>query len=276
MKKLLSILLCIISLTSLGGCNMDEKQKRAKQQAELYFGKAKNSNVTKVARYIAADTELSNELMAKIKKDINNRYHRDITLLFFALKKRNLQAIDKLLEYEASPYLPDKSKGSIRSFIYYIVSAGENFDFTLEVLKLYLKHGGDPDHDLADHHEPIIVSTATMDNFSQFKILIEAGADVWADADKGTSHANNALETAGMLTDNHSFIYYSLDKGLFDNVDKQKIFGLMHFLSMYKQRGDKLSLDIQKVTRVIMEKTEYAGDQYTQKILAGKQTNGKQ
>ena len=114
-----------------------------------------------------------------------------------------------------------------------------------------------------------------MDNFAQFKVLVEAGADVWADEAKNSKTPSNALEKAARLTHNYDFIYYALDRGLFDNIDKQKISRLMKALSIYKQRGDKLSIDIQNVTKKVIEKTGYSGDQYTQKILAGKQSNGK-
>ncbi len=274
MKKWLAILCCGLFLLTFGGCGMDEKQKQGKRQAERYFAQANNPRVLNVARRIGTGEALDNRQLEAIRQDIDQRHYQSITLLFFALKQRNLHAIDKLLEHGASPYVPDKPEGSIRDFINYIVSAGHDLDFTLEALKLYLKHGGDSNYALANYSTPIVSITVSMDNFAQFEALVEAGADVWAIKGKNTKNPKSSMDLAAMRHRYH-FIEYALEKNLFNSVDEKALSRLMDYLSFYKQRGDDISLQIQAITRKIMQETDYPGDQYTQKIFADKQINGR-
>jgi len=90
---------------------------------------------------------------------LNARYGSEITLLFHALSSYNSQAIDMLLGGGANPYMTDQAEYSARDFTYYLGAMNMHSrpdlgqDFKTNLILLYLKHGGDPNHRLPGKNE---------------------------------------------------------------------------------------------------------------------------
>ncbi|OLY47638.1 hypothetical protein [Bartonella apis] len=125
------------------------------------------------------------EVKALPEGSLNARYEGEITLLYFALDQYNLQAIDALLAGGADPYMIDQpSTGSGRDFTYYMGAMNMSsrpdlgVKFKTDLIKIYLKNGGDPNHKLPGQSgSPFFYYVALMKNFDGVEVLLKAGAN---------------------------------------------------------------------------------------------------
>jgi len=180
-----------------------------------------------LAQKIAHDEDISlDEVKALPNGALNKRYELDRTLLFHALAAYHLQAIDVLLQAGADPHMVDyPSLGSIRDLTYYTAAfygpIDLDEDFKTNVLRLYLKHGGDPNHRLRSDvslFEYIIAA----ENYSGAQLMLQAGADTLAYDGDGTSNPAIRLASHRNRT-SRRLLHQIVCRGDFDHADNRTV-----------------------------------------------------
>lgn len=211
------------------------------------------------------------EVNALGKEALNARYGQEITLLFHAMSARNLQAIDVLLEAGASPYLIDKpSTISTRDFTYYLTLPGNHNEptslpFINAMLKLYLKHGGDPNHRVGGEGEnPMLVDIAMMGNFEGFELLLAAGADPWLMGNR----KDNGMSQLVMRRESGDFIEQLIDKGYFDKVPLTSLQYVMFWVSANSRKQNEIGEQSRRIgLRILKRNPEYPADRHTELLF---------
>jgi len=199
--------------------------------------KQANSAVYQLARKIEREEPINADEVAALPEGaLNARYGRDITLLFHALSAYNLQAIDVLLGSGADPYMTDQAEHSGRDFTYYIGALNMSSrpdlgqDFKTELIRLYLKHGGDPNHRLPSPSEtPFFHYVTLMENFDGIKLLLEAGANPLAYDKQG--HFNSVEMLANNYDDeSREMLRHIVCHGYLDRADAKSVSGVIRSL----------------------------------------------
>ena len=230
--------------------------------------------IYRIAQRIERGQAISVREIQALPGGVNKRYGEEITLLFHALGARNVEAIDTLLGAGADPYMIDiPSKGSTRSFVYYLTLPGHptdpqlGFPFINTLIKLYLKHGGDPNHRLGGaNNDPVIAGVALIDNYEGIDLLLDAGADPWAD----NVRKINAMTRLAADNLSHAELNRLIDRGYFDKVTHSKQQEFMSALSGYLPRGDEISLANQKIGRRVLKRhLNYPADRHTERLFQG-------
>jgi len=245
---------------------MEEKTWRSDRLFKPY-----GEPVYHLAQKIERKQEISLEEVQALPDGANGRYGEDITLLFHAVSSHNLQAVDVLLEAGADPYARTHITRGY-NFLYLMEMPGgeEGSDgdihFINGLIKLYLKHGGDPNaRTEGNGMEPIIARAALFRNIEGMKLLLEAGADFWAMRKTGSTAAS--IIARGPRSD---LLHEFIDAGYFNNVPEAALKDLFGSLSGYLQRGDERSLQNQKVGRRILKRNPYYEDDlYTNRLFQG-------
>lgn len=229
-----------------------------------------------LAQKIELGEPITVEEINALPQGVNARFDNEITLLFLALRFRNLQAIDKLLEAGASPYMIDRpSTGSLRTFVFYLTLPGDPHDmkaglpFMNEIIRLYLKHGGDPNNRLSEKSsKPFISQLALIENYEGIELLLEAGADPWAE-DRIKDNAMVRIARKDSIR-SQRYINELIDRGYFDEVELAKLQKFMRSIAAYVQRGDEISLGNQALGRRILKRNpDYPEDQATERLFEG-------
>jgi len=141
-----------------------------------------------------------------------------------------------------------------------------DINFINGMIKLYLKHGGDPNiSKIEDGQDPIITRAALHENIEGMKLLLEAGADFWA-VDKMGGTAASIIAQGPRSDLLHEFI----DRGYFYHVPEEALKKFFRSLSGYLPRGDAHSLQNQKVGRRVLKRNpQYEEDRATQRLFQG-------
>ncbi|MGV0911519.1 hypothetical protein [Martelella sp. FOR1707] len=233
-------------------------------------------DVYHLAQRIERGEHISARDVEALSGGANKRYGDEITFLFLALKAHNLQAIDTLLAAGADPYMVDHPpSGSERNFVYYLTLPGpstgpvQGFDFENRMIESYLKHGGKANVQLlGDGGEWLIEQVALNENYQGVKILLEAGADPWAEDNSGDTAM---VKVARKYNKNAvRFLNYLIEQGTFKDVELPRLQAFMRSLAGYEQRGDAISLANQQIAlRVLKRNPDYPPDQNTQDLFAG-------
>jgi len=202
---------------------------------------------------------------------LNARYQYEITLLFFALYQQNLQALDVLLGNGADPHMTDRSEYSGRDFTYFAgamitnpVSLGN--EFRIELISLYLKHGGDPNHRLPGRSQmPFFYYVALMHNYDGVEMLLEAGADPLIGDRQG------GAVVAHMLAHRNDERSYELTRhivchGYFDRTDTESVRGMLRSLSNKREKSQKLAM------RILRYHPDFDESDYSVKDIFGGET----
>jgi len=200
--------------------------------------RAADPAVYQLARKIEREEPISADEVANLPEGaLNARYGSDITLLFHALSSYNLQAIDILLGGGASPYMTDQAEYSERDFTYYLgvvkmhsrPDLGQ--DFKTDLIRLYLKHGGDPNHRLPGEDEiPFFYYVALMENYDGVRVLLDAGANPLVEEKQGGSVVAQML--AGRRNKaSRDLARYIVCRGYFDSADKKSVIGMLRALA---------------------------------------------
>ena len=230
--------------------------------------------VYSIAQKIERGQAISVSELKALPDGVNSRYGEEITLLFHALGARNVEAIDKLLEAGADPYMIDRpSTGSERDFVYYLGMYGHPTDrkkglpFINQLISLYLKHGGDPNRRFHGPDEtPLITDLALTKNYEGINLLLEAGADPWAENDQ----EENAMTRLASDMVSQMALNQLIDHGYFNNVPIKKIKNFMQSLSGYLPRGDEISLANQAIGRRVLKRyPQYIDDEDTKRLFQG-------
>jgi len=202
-----------------------EKHYRLPPLVELF--EEADSKTLALAQKIASREDISlDEVTALPDGALNKRYKLDRTLLFHALSSYHLQAIDVLLEAGADPHMVDFiSIDSIRDLTYYTAAfygpIDLDEDFKTNLLRLYLKHGGDPNHRLKSGvslFEYIIAA----ENYSGVELMLQAGADTLAYDGDGTSNPAIRLASHRNQT-SRRLLRQIVCRGDFDHADSRAV-----------------------------------------------------
>src|SRR5690606_5742181 len=252
---------------------ISEKFMEPTYRADRLF-KPYGEEIYRIAQRIERGQAISVGQLTALPGGVNKRYGEEITLLFHALSARNVEAMDTLLEAGADPYMIDiPSKGSTRSFVYYLTLPGHptdpqlGFPFINTLIKLYLKHGGNPNHRLGGaNNNPLIADVALIDNYEGIDLLLNAGADPWAEGD----NADTAMSLLAADDISQTELNRLIDLGYFDNVQFPQLQNFMLWISSYEQRGDEISLANQKIGRRVLKRhPDYPADKYTERLFRG-------
>ncbi len=252
---------------------VSEKLMEPTYRADRLF-KPYGEGIYRIAQRIERGQAISVRAIQALPGGVNKRYGEEITLLFHALGARNIEAIDALLEAGADPYTADRpSKGSIRSFAYALTLPGHptdpqlGFPFINTLIKLYLKNGGNPNHRLGGaNNDPLIAGVALIHNYEGVDLLLDAGADPWAEANDNNT-AMSLLAANGL---SHAELNRLIDRGYFDKVTHSKLQEFMSALSGYLPRGDEISLANQKIGRRVLKRhLNYPADRHTERLFQG-------
>lgn len=228
----------------------------------------------RIAQRIERGQTISAAEARALPDGVNARYGEEITLLFHALGARNVEAIDTLLGAGADPYMIDRpSTGSTRSFVFYLTLPGhptdssQGFPFINGLIRLYLKHGGDPNYRLGEGFKNyLIADVALIRNYEGMELLLEAGVDPWFESEDGDS----AMSLLALRSLAQAELNRLIDRGYFDKVPLPKLQKFMRALSGYLPRGDDISLANQRIGRRVLKRNpDYPADQHTKRLFQG-------
>lgn len=236
-------------------------------RADRLFQTAHDGEAYDLAQRIERGTAITADDIIPFVTVIDRRYGDDITLLFHAVASANLSAVDVILGAGADTRQPDKSAKSTRDFVYYLTLPGGALmdqDGVNEMIRLYLKHGGDPNvRTLGESQAPLIARLAVIDNIAGIKILLEAGADPWASTLKnGQRQRDSAMALLASGGKSYDTLHQLIDAGWFDAVPQQGLADFLLALGGYAQRGDDRSLAIKDIAmRVLKRNPDYVEPQ---------------
>lgn len=270
---LILISIALLCWTAFGNFDLSESSMTPTPRANRLF-KPYGEEVYQLAQKIERGQSIRIQEIMNLPYGVNERYGQEITLLFLALGARNVEAIDMLFEAGADPYMIDRpSTGSERSFVYYLTLPGhetdheQGFQFINQLIRLYLKHGGDPNHRLDDvHGDSLISEVALIRNYEAINILLKAGADPWADSNE----KDNAMTLLAVDMVSQDFLNQLIDQGYFEHVEYAKLERFIHWLSAYEQRGDDISLANQAIGRRVLKRhPDFKDNHRTQRLFLG-------
>lgn len=216
-----------------------------------------------IARRIEAGAPITPTDLAPVADRINQRYGEDITLLFHAVASANLSAVDALLAAGADTAMTDKAIGSSRDFVHYLTMPGGPLleqDGINEMLRSYLRHGGNPDATTRGNlRQPLVAALAVISNEEGIGVLLDAGADPWAWALNNGERYGTAMSYLAWEDRNFPLIHSLIDRGVFTGVPQDRLEDFFDALGGYAQRGDDVSLEIQRIAmRVLRRNPHYA------------------
>ncbi|WP_182418522.1 hypothetical protein [Bartonella sp. HY038] len=243
-------------------------------QSDLLFSEY-DKNVYHLAQKIERHQNIGESDFAKLPQGaINQRYGQEITLLFHALSQRNIQAIDTLIGNGADVTMVDRpSKRHPMTFMNYLGMPGggddeaEDLIFINELIKIYLKTGGDPNYIQTNgNNTPLVLDVAIAQNYEGVDILVKAGANIWQKDGSQT----NLVEYLAMTPAGYNTLLRFVDHGLLDNVKMSNIIGTINYLSGYTQRGDDRSIKNRNLAmRILKRYPDYQDDQFTTRLFGG-------
>lgn len=270
---ILIITLCICTAGWWAYNTVSEYFMEPTYRADRLF-KPYGEEVYHIAQRIERGQSISASAVKNLPGGVNARYGDDITLLFQALGSRNVEAIDTLLGAGADPYMYDRpSKGSKRDFVYYLTLPGHptdpnlGFPFINQLIKLYLKYGGDPNHKSQGTEKvPLIADVASIKNYEGVNILLEAKADPWSE----TARGDNAMSFLAANDVSQEEINKLIDLGYFNHVSLNKVQNFLSWLSLYTPRGDDITKANQEIgLRVLKRNPNYPPDDNTERLFEG-------
>ncbi|RYG89194.1 hypothetical protein EU803_18270 [Loktanella sp. IMCC34160] len=214
-----------------------------------------------LAQRIERGEHLNASDFGSVRDRLDERYGQDITLLFHALNSGNVDATIALIDVGADLRVTDRAEGSSRDFIYYLSLPGGELidqDGMNRLLRGYLAAGGDPDVRLQGSDRMPLIAQMGMGgmNLEGVRILLDAGADPWAQATQGSGLTGNLLTMVNSHQDQFSFYDELIDKGYFDNRTQDELFKFLSSLGSYAQRGDEISAEIQRIAMRVLKRNQ--------------------
>jgi len=245
--------------------DQDDDYRRLPPLVEL-FEEADEATYTLAQKIALYETISLDEVQALPSGALNKRYRRERTLLFHALAAYHLQAIDALLQAGADPHMVDyPSINSIRDLTYYMAAfygpVDISEDFKTELLRLYLKTGGNPDHRLKSE-VTLFEYVIAAENYSGVDLLLQAGANALAYDGEGTSNPAIRLASHRNQT-SRRLLREIVCRGDFDHTDEKTVHEIIRAFKPSGWEGsereilfDRLSIRILKHHQDIEETDE--------------------
>lgn len=272
---LITLLLLLVALAAWWEFKKPVEEPMNRTAYFTWLFKPYDTPVYHIAKKIELGQAITLEELQALPEGVNARYEQETTLLFHALRMRNLNAIDTLLAAGADPYLVDKpSLNSVQSFAYYLTLLGQptvdratEEPYVNQLLHLYLKHGGDPNHRLKTKYEAYLITmVARMKNYEGMETLLEAGADPWA-RDKYGETAMVYLASSGQA---HDYLNQLIDRGYFEDVEFKKLNKFIESLHNYTDRTEERNLADQAIGRRVLKRhPDFPDNPITEKLFLG-------
>jgi len=233
-------------------------------RADRLFKNYNPENYNKAAYRLAQKIEWGDTItpadIAPVSDMINRRFGNDITFLFHAVASANLSAIDALLASGADVTMTDKAKGSARDFVYVLSMPGGPLmdqDKINEMIRIYLKHGGDPNYRTGGGEDPLVAEVGLSGNLDGVRILLKAGADPWANVVSKEAREDNLMTNLTLRDSQFGFFDELIDSGYFDSLTQKQLEGFFSNIGSYAQRGDDISREIQRITMRILKRNPH-------------------
>lgn len=221
----------LVSIQPSSNSQPTEEQDR-REMAMLDFALAPAPLREMALRMAAGDAPEVDALQAlgpEIDRSYPNRPRIGETLLTAALRYRNLEAIDALLEAGADPHAlidPDSSSSQVVHWTFFYrlltdrgpwIEAEDRYDstFSNEALSLYLRHGGDPNHYRSEGAAPPLGATLGG-NLKGFEMLLDAGADPWSRNTRGNPWLMDLAIYSGKIAT--PYIHRLAERGFYDDI----------------------------------------------------------
>ena len=238
---------------------MEERAYRAERLFRDYGG-----DVFRLAQKIEWGDAITTQDIAPVQGRINDRFGEDITFLFHALGSANIPAIDALIGAGADMTM-DARRTPSPDFVYSLSKPGGpllDLDGINELIRIYLKHGGDPNYYVGTHNDtPLVAQAALMDNFNGVRLLLDAGADPWANTIDEDGGEYNMMTKLSVQSIPFEFYDELIDQGYFDHKSQKQLEGFFGWFGSYAQRGDETSKEIQRIAmRVLKRNPHYVED----------------
>ena len=230
---------------------------------DLYF-KSCDGDLHLAARRIRDGKPLSPDELAGVGGKADRRCKDDISLLFFAGWVGNVAAIDQLLGAGADPMQLDHPGQSGTSFLETIASAPKTI--ATREMALLLQHGVNPDSRAGYENLPLIDHAVVAGNWGTAKLLLDHGANPWAETQTGQIQ-QTALTAAAQMQD-HFFINDVIDRGGFARATPQQLHQLMDSIDRYWLKDDHISRSVVFITRRIADVSNVQDDPHAARILS--------
>ena len=246
----------LILFTPLGKPVLEIFMAQPTPQADRLF-KPFDATAWHLAQRIERGEAMEKQDFAPLTGRLDQRYGEDITLLFQALSTGNVEATIALMQAGADLRQTDKATGSSRDFIYFLSMPGGPLieqEGMNRLIQAYLAIGGDPNVRLqGDSRTPLIAAMGLGGmNMEGVHLLLDAGADPWA-GDPGDPDSN-LMNGVNLHEDQFGFYDEMIDRGYFDNLPQDRLQAFLISLGGYAQRGDAISLEIQRIAKRVLKR----------------------
>lgn len=167
------VLLMSVFQTSCEGSSSEALKALERMKAKDYF---EDQVQIEFATAVAKGNEARMRELLQQGADVNAVGRQEMRPLFWALGKQSLDGFRFLLENGANPNVEAKDlPGEKRPLsLIELAAIAENSDY----LRLLLKHGADPNHDVGYGKRTLIYEAILNNRTENVRLLIEAGANI--------------------------------------------------------------------------------------------------
>lgn len=241
---------------------------RAEKYATYFI---EDAQVYKIALKIGLCEELiTDDDMILIQDRISKRFNGS-TLLEIAVDLRNLQAIDMLFKYGADPYMsysdgyPDAKPASI-NFLYEMHETF-NSGFSVDAIRLYLKHGYDPNYlEYPKKNSTFLSTMVTINNELAWTDMLKAGGDPWHKIIKFDEKKSIAADAASL--DYFPFLDYLIYYGYIEKAKEEDVLQVIDQVLFFAPgQALYIELEMQNRQRILRELIQRADIVPTKKMI---------
>ncbi|UXM96121.1 hypothetical protein N5853_05765 [Bartonella sp. HY329] len=216
------------------------------------------------------------EVKALPDGSVNARYGEDITFLFHALAMHNTKAVDILLQAGADPYMVARSNRRSRlNLPYYLGFPGsddlsdEGYEYMAELIRIYLKNGGDPNYRFADKGQSLIWHVTLIGNYKGTRMLLDAGADPLV-MDANGMAAVLTLSGINSHPEARELLREIICKGYYDHADMEYVKKILLYLTpLGPDDPEKEAVNRKFAMRILRNHHDYKDDIATQEHFNG-------
>lgn len=241
------------------------RYKLSAEKAADYF--IEDAQVYKIALKIGLCEELiTDEDIILIQDRISKRF-KGMPLLELAVYQRNLQAIDMLFKYGADPYMSyagDVPRGK-PAYINFLYEMHETFNsgFSVDAIRLYLKHGYDPNYlEYPKTNETFLNSMVMSKNELAWTAMLKVGGNPWH---KIVEFGKKKSIAADAASSNYlPFLDYLIYYGYIEKAKEEDVLEVIAEILDWSERDD---LGMQNRQRILHELIQRADIVPTKKMI---------